>query len=751
MTDYVFTYDDYEGYLEITARGNKGSIFRAFFKFTGFYVRPILTLSRAKQGQIGYSPQYQDVYEIAPKSTAVNVTISTASHCVNEISDYFQTFKAGLSKIVLTPAPPFTEHIGPEIGRWMYTETKNLKRDDFEVAIRVHSRQPDGGKAYLSLFSRVMPHGEHYRAWITANPVVDRTGDIAFSTTGSDNSHEHVSLSKLDWHMPNFLVVEKPFSLEDISLSYNGSSHVATPCHSPYESTLSDTVYDLDYKFLIAAKKEIDAVLEPADVKEAAWEPKPGDIREYKLTLNDPGPEEVQAVRFTLLETSDHPGITTNAGNHVLPGNCLDCKTGKKDEKWPWETFFTNQNGQEYAVRREYTHYNSCPIDSLPDMFFRDIDNQGWEMGDQAISENLRYTVSQQISHDVQESQEKTYAVKVCIKDGAASAKLKAEVQIGGIWYEARAQGDTAAENGVELLLPLDKDADGLQDKWESRWGVSDPDRDADSHLGARYTGDGLTVFEEYRGIIYQGRHHRMSPVYKDIFVYDYSGYFASPLSDVFRTFSAQELSLWNLKMNEFKYDVINYPSSDHKKGDQYIIVIMGLMQNRGLGIDWAGGRAAHVGPPTRESNTIVIKDSRFSHESGIWSWTESAGDRTSTAGILAHEIGHLINLPHHGESEGYRKIPGHDDDQWIACLEGQHSGDRDCIMAYVRADYFIDLNWVPRTDLGRWLSGGQLVPYTDPDGKRLYFCTKSEGSGMCGDASQGRGNCLSQVKVKSY
>ena len=50
-----------------------------------------------------------------------------------------------------------------------------------------------------------------------------------------------------------------------------------------------------------------------------------------------------------------------------------------------------------------------------------------------------------------------------------------------------------------DLVVPSDDDGDGLANAWESLYGDLNPDADSDL-LNGGGTGDGLTVFEEYRG-----------------------------------------------------------------------------------------------------------------------------------------------------------------------------------------------------------------------------------------------------------
>jgi hypothetical protein len=85
--------------------------------------------------------------------------------------------------------------------------------------------------------------------------------------------------------------------------------------------------------------------------------------------------------------------------------------------------------------------------------------------------------------------------------------------------------------------LPLDSDRDGLPDAWENAHAGFNPanantfssseldsQADIDTSLDNAYTGDGLTNFQEYRGIIFDPNnasayHKRLNPLRKDLFV----------------------------------------------------------------------------------------------------------------------------------------------------------------------------------------------------------------------------------------
>ena len=518
--------------------------------------------------------------------------------------------------------------------------------------------------------------------------------------------------------------------------------------------------FDVTMKYHIGLIKEIDVTLEPEDDRELAWRPLPGENRNYILTLNEPGPKEVEKVRFILHSTTEHPGIATNAGNHLREEQCPDCKKGKKLKKRFWETFLGRDPSNEpLPIYRIYNQYNDCPIDSLPDLFFKDQENPDYEMGDEAISEKLNYTISQEIISR-EEIKEKTCTAVVSVMDSAATTQLSAEILWGGVWYEAKAVGRTANETGTRLLIPLDRDHNSLPDHWESDNGVDDPDEDNDNIPAGDFQGDGLTNFEEYRGIYSEGELTRLLPNNKDLFVYDDSTRYHSALHEVRKQYEAQDLTLWILEEDEFRDDLINYNEGEHRGGDQYIIVIMGYHAVPQVAMKTAAGLAAHAGPPTRTANTIIIDTGQSD-----LSWVGEDPDQTTLASllgsekvtgyytshyaqVLGHEIGHLQSLPHHGIGEGYRTI--NNKKGWVACIGGEHSGNLYCFMKYNNATWFVNLDFVPQTSLGQMLSSEKLIPYPDTRGAMNHFCNSKAGNGCCENADEG-GSCLKLLNGRSF
>jgi len=487
---------------------------------------------------------------------------------------------------------------------------------------------------------------------------------------------------------------------------------------------------------------DVDAVLKPADQDEGTGDDyfEVGETREYILTINSPDPEDIEAIRFKLTDVSTHPGIATNAGNHIYYTACPDCRTGKKDlgaiAQAKFKTFDTRSDSYQWmTISRRYNHYNDCVIDEIEDMFFKEEDNPDYELVDE-IECDLQYDISTHIMRgDINENE---FLVKVYIKDTAASGLLSAELNIDGTWYETSTEGQLANDDKTKLMLPRDKDKDGIHDHWEEDYGRGDPLEDEDNIPESNHKGDGLTNFEEYRGIIIkdfdplesttqqaaESNHccRRLDPTVKNLFFHDYCGFF----QDIDIDNIVPEIKVIKLQGDEFYEEVINFKGSRYKNGDQYVLV---GMTDTGAGITLkpsVSGIASHVGPPQENYNTIVLKNTSSDFKES-----------------LTHEIGHNINIHHHGEHDKTEvRLPmflfGK---AYVAMPHQQHSGFEDCYMRYECADAYYD---------GSRYKFWPLDVY----GNKYDFCGQKGGesfnkTGFAGTAQVG--NCRCQIKIKSY
>ncbi|KIX14700.1 hypothetical protein [Dethiosulfatarculus sandiegensis] len=759
-TNYALTYNDYAGQFVFEAIGDKGGYVKLHLALKGFYLRPVLTLSQSRQGLFPENDQYWDTYEVIPQSITVTAAINNTRHCVNPKSSIYSNFNGNLSRVLNNPAPPNNESTDTSIPQWIYGASSNFLADVLRFSFKVRSRLSAGGKAWLAIDAYALVNGTR-SGKTTSRPDLGKI----FFTQDPNRAEEHISIrgGRASWRLPGLIEVKRDFSLEDISLNVTGSSEVNVEhCAQAYVQE-SDENWHLKYRFIVAAQKRVSAVLRAEDKDAETWLPEPDQVRSFTLELVEPTFEEVEAVRFVLENTSTNPGVATNAGNHLLYDQCPDCTLPKEPEIYFHNTDFSHDDGSAYPVRRSYVHYNHCPIDDLPDAFFSEKKNANLDLSDQGVKKNLRCQVSQ--SAKLEKLGSSTIPVKVTIKDGAACTTLKAEVKVAGVWHPALAKGPAANRDETHILIPNDQDHDQVADAWQKDHAYQSPDEDLEILSGGRNQGDGLSLWEEYRGLLVGGDFLRTDPARMDVFVHDYAGQYLTYLDQVADLYAAQGLDLRRVYGDEHKEDVVNYQDSAHKNGDQYLISVMALSQCPGLDFGKALGRA-YDSPPLASANTVIINDDIF-RSLGIartlgqvLSGQDPEGTSRTRVGVLAHEIGHNLDLPHHGEGDreirhsligsgGAKK----EAEIWVACQGGEHSGDPNCFMRYNCADYYLERDFVPQSWLMQKALGikKELKPFSEQDyGAENCFCTQKNGSGPCGNATTG-GECLRNIKVRSF
>ncbi len=301
--------------------------------------------------------------------------------------------------------------------------------------------------------------------------------------------------------------------------------------------------------------------------------------------------------------------------------------------------------------------------------------------------------------------------------DWGASAVLTVEAQLttGGT-IKGRLRGSPQTER---ILLPKRREGSKVADRWKEEIGVAggqDADDMDDVPVGDAHRGDGLTLYEEYRGFLL-GRskeHKRTDPKVKDLFVRDDAGVssglrLAAAVSklEIHRTVTKDQMSDGR---------VVNFNHGHAHAVEQHGIIVKREKPAFGEGAAAIGG----PGLPKSISKIIVSKNlSRravrveFEGRSGAVSVSTSF-----EAELVAHEVMHACNTYHHGETdrldvsflvgeyedgtlvytEGGREItlrtesgdlvtPRAQDDHILRAIVGsrggQHSGSAGCLLAY--------------------------------------------------------------------
>jgi hypothetical protein len=238
--------------------------------------------------------------------------------------------------------------------------------------------------------------------------------------------------------------------------------------------------WDVHYTLSYAPETELEAVIIPPDNYES-WLPT-GDKDEDTPSLaplaakaelrlkNKPGkkPSETAKFKFALIETSKEPGLCLNAP--------------KKDK-----------------AKKSF------------DLKFRQKDNPELEISDDGQTATSKEFVD-------------TDVAVVRSYDWGAYAKLKVTAILdNGKEMAAHLEGKPQQE---EMVIPLDENDNRVADGWEKEKNVYGKNLPADwdgaeEPKGQKAPGDGISLYEKYRGFEFEGIHERLDPNHKYLFVHD--------------------------------------------------------------------------------------------------------------------------------------------------------------------------------------------------------------------------------------
>ncbi len=375
--------------------------------------------------------------------------------------------------------------------------------------------------------------------------------------------------------------------------------------------------------------------------------------------------------------------------------------------------------------------------------------------------------------------------------DGGAYGKLKITAHLSdGRVVLAHLEGKEG-----EVSLPYDEDGNHIADAWEDAKGVKgkDPGTDDDEQpLGDRDKGDGLTIWEEYRGFLADGSHFRTDPKRKDLFICDTVG--GRSKRGINRFSALSKLDVHD-KLTEAELDPTRVINRNHSEGP-HVVDQHGLLLDSASRPDIYGEAVGGPGTP-RVIDRVLID--RNLADTVTRKLCDSSKTYEYYAKTLAHELFHCCNVWHHGDGKdktlywksktvdgkkvlyeyesqadidakgkGYLITAyfGEDDSQlylpelpvWdnpfpieMGNLWGQHSGNDDCVMRY-------DISQA-RYGGGPGLYGGRYCLFwecQEPVGQNL--CTSPDGTGVnqegrktdtrYADAASDRGDCVDKICV---
>jgi hypothetical protein len=372
-------------------------------------------------------------------------------------------------------------------------------------------------------------------------------------------------------------------------------------------------------------------IIEPVDPAEyQKWRPEPGDsedesgsILEIKWRVEEPGvPRDRRAkptrVTFRLGNVSRYPGVCMNWP--AIPGSApsSNVRGPKPDLQFPATDDFYRS---DYTVRDE----KQVAIIS------------GNSAGDGGGE------------------------IEVDCFDGAAIGEIVAEAELA----DGRIiQGEVKGQPGSRKILIPDRE-EGVSDiakVWRTRRASGLKDESDDEQIPAgdsgQGPGDGLSVWEEYRGF-FQGGAWRDNcfPNRKDLFIDNRIGARAQSGIKLFEQITSLAVHD-KINKDEHPLDLhINFRSrSDRHVVDQHCLLLKEVSGNVGNATAMPG--KAFPGPP---KNTLSVRVVLGSPGDVIYQITPTVRyTRNADAWMISHELGHGIGIYHHGDRDPWFN------DQWM-------------------------------------------------------------------------------------
>jgi hypothetical protein len=342
----------------------------------------------------------------------------------------------------------------------------------------------------------------------------------------------------------------------------------------------------------------------------------------------------------------------------------------------------------------------------------------------------------------------------------------------------------------TEIKIPLDNNNNKIADAWEKKEKIYsefvDPSLDDESQEGNNYSGDGYTLFEEYRGIIAKGKHKRLSPTKKDLIIIDLID--ADKIKEVkkgielFERLSGVKITLVN-KDEVPASRVVNANESLYRITKQHGVILRnGVADSSSSGV-LGIAEPAHVLNKSPKLCTEIIIDveeiKRIVFPDQYDAKTVESFRESVFACTVAHEIGHVCGLNHHGDKEygdpgrtrmiyvtgnaevydenNVRIMPEQTKPvvipEPIGAIGGPSSGEVTCIMCYQNLFTFVMHEGSPNKFY--------KVPYVEPPAISSYtLCRSAKGTGInastnkpvsyFGDAAN-RGNCFGNINVRDF
>ena len=392
-----------------------------------------------------------------------------------------------------------------------------------------------------------------------------------------------------------------------------------------------------------------------------------------------------------------------------------------------------------------------APQDQLPDLRFLPQANT-------TITEEFQFA-------QIQSANGTTAEISIAAYDGGAYTILTAQALLED---NTRLEGHLLISGGpTEVLIPKRPANSKIGTAWLAANGDPADTDDNETSAGNTNDGDGLSAYEEYRGIIYQGEFHRLDPQVKELGVWGKRTQL--PLfSDGLTWFEdASGIKILRFYETEIGNDKrLNKNAGTANIFSQYVL----KLEKNSLPTNILGRTDRGPAIPARVGTIFIDIDQAAQQYREVQQLAATNNIQMPytfgelVAKTVGHEVGHGVNIKHHGQGTAVDlnatvSVPnpqlhiymnGNELTDPAYHLEGlagkareQASGDIFCMINYLPGyDWAIKevnnvfyLYYVPLQSIGKLLCNSSAG--TDFNSTPDFF----------GDATEG--NCLGQIKLK--
>lgn len=212
----------------------------------------------------------------------------------------------------------------------------------------------------------------------------------------------------------------------------------------------------------------------------------------------------------------------------------------------------------------------------------------------------------------------------------------------------------TRGKDTPDLSIPLDENSNRVADAWEQRMdamglrGFSDEDDQPAGKPGTQ--GDGLSLYEEYRGFSVKGEHLRTDPRKKDVFVCD-----TTQLGEAGIGFFAKLTELTVHRVTQEELGASSRVINRQSVAETHVVDQHGLLIKRapaGMKDPEAVGTPKGVDPgPPGNTEYIALPETDYVHDHAQLLVKGAQGAMAASIGVLAHELCHGVGVSHHGDA----------------------------------------------------------------------------------------------------